>query len=74
MIILYLFLVQSVHYREHDVQYFQYKVLLPIKKKKKNSKGRTARNVTEPIYDLKCLKILRIQDFEGYGRKDLSWG
>ena len=41
---------------------------------KKNSKGRTARNVTEPIYDLKCLKILRIQDFEGYGRKDLSWG
>ena len=44
------------------------------KKKKKNSKGRTARNVTEPIYDLKCLKILGIQDFEGYGRKDLSWG
>lgn len=39
-----------------------------------NSKGRTARNVTEPIDDLKCLKILGIQDFEGYGRKDLSWG
>ena len=31
----YLFLAQSVHYREHDVQFFQYKVLLPIKKKKK---------------------------------------
>ena len=34
MIILYLFLVQSVHYREHDVQFFSIKVLLPIKKMK----------------------------------------
>ena len=27
------FIVQSVHHREHDVQFFSIKVLLPIKKK-----------------------------------------